>query len=174
MAVSGGASGASPTRAPRDPRFDPDHLYQEAHDHDVDAAMLSRIKYAIAGRPDLVRWAEQAEERHRTAAATARVVADALANGRNSTAWANPFREGSNLRVLTELLVRGGRRRDLALAASRVIKIHPYRKEHDDVDLDDFDKRLLLAAQQLRDRHGYRIERTGRGINGTIRVIPPG
>ena len=86
----------------------------------------------------------------------------------------NPFRKSSNLFVVASLLLKGGNRMKLAERLSTKVDLHPYSKE-EDVDLDDFDKRLLLGAQTMRDQFGYGIQRTGRGIeNGTILVFRPG
>lgn len=87
----------------------------------------------------------------------------------------NPFRKGSNLHLIFPILVpRGGKRRTLAERLAKKVDLHPYSGKDEEVDILDFDKRLLLAAQTLRDKHGYAIERKGRGIDGTIKVFIPG
>lgn len=87
---------------------------------------------------------------------------------------ANPFRKGSNAAIAGALLLKGGKRRTLAEKLSTKINLHPYQKESDAVDLLDYDKRLLLTAQVMRDKHGFSLHRTGRGMEGTIRVFVPG
>lgn len=86
----------------------------------------------------------------------------------------NPFRKGSNLHVLAPLLFKGGTRRKLAEKLASKIDLHPYSGK--DVDLSDYDKRILLAAQTMRDQFGYVIVRPAqpRGLDGYIRVVVPG
>lgn len=87
----------------------------------------------------------------------------------------NPFRKSSNLHVAANLLLKGGgRRRALAEKLQAKVKLHPYQKEDSEVDLLDFDKRLILCAQTLRDKHGYGMQKTGRGLEGTLKVFIPG
>lgn len=83
----------------------------------------------------------------------------------------NPFRKGSNLHVICGLLLKGGKRESLAEKLSAKTDLHPY--SGNDVDLGDYDKRILLAAGTLRDKHGFQIERSGRGLEGKIKAIPP-
>lgn len=86
----------------------------------------------------------------------------------------NPFRKNSNLFRIAKLLLKGGSRRALASKLSEQVSLHPYQKGDDDVELLDFDKRLLLGAQTMRDTYGYGISRTGRGMDGSILVFVPG
>lgn len=85
----------------------------------------------------------------------------------------NPFRPGSNLSLIHDLLVKGGKRETLAKKLSDKISIHPYTHGEEDIDLVDYDKRVVLCAQTLRDDYNYKIERDGRGLNGTIKATPP-
>jgi hypothetical protein len=84
----------------------------------------------------------------------------------------NPFRKGSNLHIMCGLLLKGGKRETLAEKLSEKTDLHPY--SGNEVTLADFDKRLLLAAQTLRDKHGFKVERSGRGLEGKIKVVPGG
>lgn len=86
----------------------------------------------------------------------------------------NPFRPKSDLSRVAKLLLKGGKRETLASKLSTQIDLHPYQKDAKDVDLLDYDKRLLLGAQTMRDKFGYGIRRTGRGLSGTILVFVPG
>lgn len=85
-----------------------------------------------------------------------------------------PFRKGSNLFPIAKLLLRGGVRESLAQKLAEKVTLHPYQKESGEIDLLDYDKRLLLCAQTMRDEYGYGIQRTGRGMSGTILVFRPG
>jgi hypothetical protein len=86
----------------------------------------------------------------------------------------NPFRKNANLFHVAPLLFRGGNRQTLATKLSEKVELHPYQKETEAIDLLDFDKRLLLAAQTMRDKFGFGVIRTGRGIEGTIKVFVVG
>lgn len=87
----------------------------------------------------------------------------------------NPFRKGSNIHSIFPLLApRGGKRRTLAERLRKKVDLHPYSADADEIDLLDYDKRIVLAAQTLRDKHGYAVERKGRGLDGTIKVFIPG
>jgi hypothetical protein len=86
----------------------------------------------------------------------------------------NPFRKGSNLHRVAALLLKGGNRRALAQKLADKVELHPYQKDSGDVDLNDYDKRILLGAQTMRDQFGYAIGRKGRGIDGSIIVFRPG
>lgn len=84
----------------------------------------------------------------------------------------NPFRKGSNLHIICALLLKGGKREVLAEKLSAKVDLHPY--SGNDISLTDYDKRILLGAQTLRDKHGFKIERSGRGLEGKIKVVPGG
>lgn len=87
----------------------------------------------------------------------------------------NPYREGSNLHEITPLLVKGGIRNDLARDLKKQIgSLNPYRNDKRSMKLDDYDKRIMLCAQDLRDEHGFTIVRGGRGMSGFIQALPPG
>lgn len=84
----------------------------------------------------------------------------------------NPFRPGSNLHLIHNLLIKGGNREKLAQKLADKVALHPYTNSADEIDLIDYDKRIVLAAQTLRDQHGYKVEREGRGLAGSIKVVP--
>lgn len=91
-----------------------------------------------------------------------------------ATEKVNPFRKGSNLHNVPPLLFKGGKRQDLATKLANKVEIHPYHKDADKIDLLDYDKRILLAAQTMRDKFGFGILRKGRGMDGTVKVFVPG
>lgn len=86
----------------------------------------------------------------------------------------NPFRRKSNMFKIAKLLLKGGTRRVLAEKLAASAEIHPYHKADGEIDLLDYDKRLLLGAQTMRDKFGYGIQRQGRSIDGKILVFRPG
>jgi hypothetical protein len=86
----------------------------------------------------------------------------------------NPFRPNSNLHICAALLLKGGVRRKLAEALNKKTELNPYVKKSKDVNLDDYDKRIILTAGTMRDRFGYGVQRIGRGIDGKVLVFIPG
>lgn len=86
----------------------------------------------------------------------------------------NPFRKNSNLHLVAKLLLKGGTRRSLAEQMATKVTLHPYQKDADTVDLNDYDKRIVLGAQTMRDQFGYGVQRQGRGLDGKIKVFRPG
>lgn len=86
----------------------------------------------------------------------------------------NPFRKKSNMFKIAKLLLKGGKRRVLAEKLAESTEIHPYLKGEGEIDLNDFDKRLLLGAETMLTKFGYGIQRKGRGLDGTILVFRPG
>lgn len=86
----------------------------------------------------------------------------------------NPFRKKSNMFKVCKLLLKGGTRRKLAEKLAESTEIHPYLKGDGEIDLLDFDKRLLLGAEVMLTKFGYGVQRTGRGLDGKILVFRPG
>lgn len=86
---------------------------------------------------------------------------------------ANPFRKGSDRHFLFGLLVKGGTRQALADKAAKRLHLRSYSDTKKEPGPLDYDKRLLLTAQVLRDEFGYTFEKTGRGLSGRIKVTPP-
>lgn len=86
----------------------------------------------------------------------------------------NPFRKKSNMFKVCKLLLKGGTRRKLAEKLAESTEIHPYLKGDGEIDLNDYDKRLLLGAEVMLSKFGYGVQRTGRGLDGKILVFRPG
>lgn len=81
----------------------------------------------------------------------------------------NPYRKGSAIYTIHQLLAKGGKRRTLAeKLKAKIGPLHPYTPEKSST-LADYDKRLLLGAQEGK-KHGFREVRKGRGLDGTIKV----
>ncbi len=87
---------------------------------------------------------------------------------------ANPYRKDSGLFHCANLLLKGGSRRKMAEALSKKVDINPYVHKKKEINLDDYDKRLILAAGSMRDTFGYGVQRVGRGIDGKVLVFVPG
>jgi hypothetical protein len=86
----------------------------------------------------------------------------------------NPFRPESNSWQYCQVLKKGGVRRKLAEQIRKRIELHPWSKKAGDVDeIAEIDKRIILVSQQLEARFGWHVTRVGRGIEGTIKAIPP-
>lgn len=91
----------------------------------------------------------------------------------------NPYRPGSNLHVITELLLKGGRRADIInklLTGPRKLELHPWAKNKSEINpVFEMDKRVLLACHDLKNNHNFTVDFAGRGVErGTVRVTPPG
>jgi hypothetical protein len=132
-----------------------------------------------------------APRRRRAAASTetaevAEAVAEAPKRGRKAAAakpvkaaaktaeTANPYRPGSNLFKITDLLLKGGKRSAIVGKLQRQIDMHPYTQDKDTLDVEkELDKRVMLTAGLLARNFGYTIEKSGRGMeSGTIKVVP--
>ena len=83
----------------------------------------------------------------------------------------NPFREGTALFHMFPMLLKGGKRRTIAARLSKKVGINPYA-DNKDVTEADYDERVRLGANQM-ELLGYEIVRTGRGLDGTIKVVIP-
>ncbi len=88
---------------------------------------------------------------------------------------ANPFRPGVALWHITEELLKGGKRMPMIARLLKKIDLHPWAKDKAALDETfEMDKRVLLAANSLKRKHGWTIVLTGRGpAEGTIKAIPP-
>ncbi len=87
----------------------------------------------------------------------------------------NPYRPGSNLAKITDVLLKGGKRAVQVAKLQKVIDMHPYTQAVEDLDVEkELDKRLMLTAGLLERDFGFVIEKSGRGMeSGTVKVIPP-
>lgn len=88
----------------------------------------------------------------------------------------NPFRPHSNLHVVTDALLKGGKRQEIVRSLKKQIKINPW--SHDEkltpAEVEKaIDKRLLLTSGMLVRDYGFIEQREGRGMGGTIKVVPP-
>lgn len=86
----------------------------------------------------------------------------------------NPFRAGSNLFLMTEELMKGGKRSAMVRRLSRKIELNPRVRGGRDYDSDaEIDYRLVRVCQVLTNEHGFIIEKDGRGTEQTVKAIPP-
>lgn len=112
--------------------------------------------------------------RARAAAKPAKKSAPKKTASKRTKTGVNPFRPGSNVHRVTEELLKGGKRIDIAKRLRKHVALHPWSKDKEEDPIAAIDKRLLLTAGLLEREHGFKEERNGRGISGTIKVIPPG
>lgn len=87
----------------------------------------------------------------------------------------NPFRAGSNMALMADLLLKGGKRQTMINRLAKKITIQPYSANANELDVDfELDKRLGICAATMRDKHGFKIEKGGgRGReSGTLKVVP--
>ena len=85
----------------------------------------------------------------------------------------NPFRPGSNLFKMAEELLKGGKRSDMIRRLRKTMGIHPWSKDKEENPEKAIDKRLLITAGTLKKDFGYTIQSDGRGMSGTLKVVPP-
>lgn len=91
------------------------------------------------------------------------------------TGAVNPFRPGSNVFLMAEELMKGGKRIDMIKRLQKNGRLVPFSKSEEDIDpIKEWDKRLLLTAGDMEKKYGFRQVRDGRGVTGTIRLVPKG
>lgn len=84
----------------------------------------------------------------------------------------NPFRKGTDRHFIFGLLVKGGTRRAIAEKVEKKITLRPYSEDAGEPKIMDYDKRVQLTAQVLRDQFGFNLVKDGRGLAGTIQIVP--
>lgn len=86
----------------------------------------------------------------------------------------NPFKEGTNLFLITEELIKGGKRSTMVTRLKKKIDLQPRTKKAKDFDVDyEMDRRILITGQLLRNEHGFEVTREGRGTDATIVAVAP-
>lgn len=86
----------------------------------------------------------------------------------------NPFRKGSNMFVMTEILKHGGNRNDLAKQVKTKLRIRfPKYKKRGFSAVSYVSRYLLVVANRLEDEYGWTVKRQGRGKSQVIVAKPP-
>lgn len=86
----------------------------------------------------------------------------------------NPFKEGTNMYLITEQLIKGGKRSKMVATLKKQIDLQPRTKSAKDFDVDyEMDRRVLITGQLLRNQHGFEVTREGRGTDATIVAVAP-
>lgn len=89
----------------------------------------------------------------------------------------NPFRPGSNLFKITEVLLVGGNNKDLVKKLAKQLEYKPRVKTAADFDVEaETDRRMKIVGYILRNEHGFEYiydTSEGRGENAFIKVVPP-
>jgi hypothetical protein len=85
----------------------------------------------------------------------------------------NPFRAGSNLHLMTELLMEGGKRSAMVKKLVKKVDLNPRTKRKDFDPAEEIDYRLVRVCQTLTNEHGFTIEKDGRGKDQVVRAVPP-
>lgn len=85
----------------------------------------------------------------------------------------NPFRDGSNQFIITELLMKGGTRSKIVQKLEGLIELRqrngrPYRNLANELDI-----RVVRCADVLKKTHGFTVKTVGRGPDAKIKAIPP-
>ena len=85
----------------------------------------------------------------------------------------NPYRPGTGMHFAFAILKAGGTRRVMAQKLAKKTQIHPHSRAGNTTEA-DYDKRLILTSQDLEKNHGWGVLRDGRGLDGKLRIFPPG
>lgn len=86
----------------------------------------------------------------------------------------NPFKPGTNMFLITEELIKGGKRSAMVTRLKKKITLEPRTKSAKDFDVDsEMDRRILIIGQILRNDHGFNVVRDGRGPDATIVAEAP-
>jgi hypothetical protein len=89
-------------------------------------------------------------------------------------ATGNPFRKGSNLYLVTEALMKGGKRKDLVNKLRPHMEFNPRQKSAKEWDDDlEIDRRLKAIGYLLKSQYGWDYTLEGRGPEAFIQVAPP-
>lgn len=104
-------------------------------------------------------------------APVAKATAKRAAAPKRQRVTENPFRPESNSYLFCNALLKGGTRRRMAESLAKKIEIKPWSKEGVD-QIEEIDTRLNLTANKLQRDYGWKIERTGRGLSGKIKITP--
>jgi hypothetical protein len=72
---------------------------------------------------------------------------------------------------MTEELIKGGKRSAMVKRLNKKITLKPRTRELDEDDtISEIDRRLVIVSQTLRNEHGFKMEREGRGADTVIRL----
>lgn len=150
--------------------MDADEL-QAAIDSKSDNGSTSRIEKAMksAGR-NKVKKSKATKENEATSKA---VKAKKAATEHEVAENGNPFRPGTNLFLITEELIKGGKRSKMVARLSKKIELKPRKNSKDFDETAELDRRVLITAQLLEKDHGFSKEKDGRGPDATIKVTAP-
>ena len=85
----------------------------------------------------------------------------------------NPFKPGSNMAIITDALIRGGKRSVMVKSLLKKIELKPSASTENFDEEAEMDHRILIVAQHLRRDHGFEVDRDGRGPDAKIVVTPP-
>lgn len=85
----------------------------------------------------------------------------------------NPYRPGTGMHAAFGILKVGGTRRAMAAKLAKKAQIHPHSRADNTTEA-DYDKRLILTSQHLEKNFGFGVLRDGRGLDGKLKIFPPG
>jgi hypothetical protein len=72
---------------------------------------------------------------------------------------------------MTEELIKGGKRSAMVKRLSKKISLKPRTRTFtEEEELEELDRRLVIVSQNLRNDHGFEMEREGRGKDTHIRL----
>lgn len=158
------ATKAAPKRAAVEDDED-DEDEDDDEDDDEDEAPAKSKKSSKKAAPAKAAKSSKKAEKPATKKAKAKDEDDDLPeNG-------NPFTEGTNLYYMTEELIKGGKRSAMVKRLGKKISLKPRTRSFtEEEELAEIDRRLVIVSQTLRNNHGFKMEREGRGPDTVIRL----
>lgn len=140
------------------------------------AAKKAPAKKAVAARPANKKTTTRPASKPtaKKAAPAKAKVTTAKAKETDEPEGPNPFRSGTNLHLMVEELMKGGKRSAMVTRLSRKIDLNPRSRAGKDWDKDEeIDYRLVRACQVLANEHNFTLEKDGRGKDQKVKAIPP-
>lgn len=150
--------------------MDRDELAEAISSHDGDKP----AKASKTAKPAAKKGAAKTKEASKKAAGSKKAATGKKTSKAASTSdGPNPFREGSNLWMMTEELLKGGKRSAMVTRLRKKIELNPRQRAGKDFDVDaEIDYRLVRVCQTLTNEYGFTIEKDGRGVDSTVQAIP--
>lgn len=86
----------------------------------------------------------------------------------------NPYPAGSNLHYMAELLIKGGKLGVIVKKVNAKLTINARAVDRDDEEtFKEWHRRVVICSQNLRNKFDFTEEKEGRGLEATIRLVPP-
>jgi len=168
VAALDGSEAADEAPAPKKATRTRGRAVKAVEDDEEDEAPAPRRRAAAKKAPAKAVKAAPKKAAPAKKAAAKKVVEDEEPNENG-----NPFKTGTNMHIIAEELIKGGKRTDMVKRLKKKIDLKP-RTASDDYDEDtELDRRILIVGQVLRKDHGFNVVRDGRGADAQIIAEAP-